>query len=260
MSTSNPIRQQWAAGQPVLNAWLSIPNSFTAELMAHQRYDALTIDMQHGLIDYQVMLGMLQAIHRRGPTPLVRVPWLDAAHIMKTLDAGVRGIICPMIDNRAQAEQLVSFVRYPPQGQRSFGPTRASLTMGADYAATANADVLCFAMIETRSGMENLREIVTTPGLDAIYVGPSDLTLGLTGTRYRIGLDRTEPEMIEALRTILAAAHGAGIKAALHCATPNYAAQALEWGFDLVTLANDVALLRDAASASIAALQAQRKV
>jgi len=259
MSTSNPIRQQWAAGRAILNGWLSIPDSFTAELMANQRYDTLTIDMQHGLVDYQAMLGMLQAIHNRGPAPLVRVPWLDAAHIMKALDAGARGVICPMIDNRQQAETLVRAVRYPPLGQRSFGPTRASLAMGADYAATANAHVLCFAMIETRSAMDNLHEIVATPGLDAVYVGPSDLTLGLTGDRYRIGLDRTEPDMIEAIRTILAAAHDAGLKAGLHCATPSYAAQALEWGFDMVTLSNDVALLRDAASASITALQAQRK-
>jgi len=259
MSTSNPIRQQWAAGQPVLNGWLAIPNGFTAELMANQRYDTLTIDMQHGLIDYQAMLGMLQAIHRRGPTPLVRVPWLDAAHIMKALDAGARGVICPMIDDRTQAEQLVHAVRYPPLGQRSFGPTRANLTMGPDYAATANADVLCFAMIETRSAMDNLQAIVTTPGLDGVYVGPADLTLGLTGDRYRIGVDRTEPDMIEAIRAILTAAHDAGLKAGLHCATPSYATQALKWGFDMVTLSSDVALLRDAASASIAALAAQRK-
>jgi len=259
MSLSNPIRQQWAAGQPILNGWLAIPNGFTAELMANQRYDTLTIDMQHGLIDYQAMLGMLQAIHKRGPAPLVRVPWLDPGHIMKALDAGVHGVICPMIDNRQQAEQLVRAVRYPPLGQRSFGPTRANLVMGADYAATANAQVLCFAMIETRSAMDNLQDIVTTPGLDAVYIGPSDLTLGLTGERYRTGLDRTEPDMVDAIRTILTAAHDAGLKAALHCATPSYAAQALQWGFDMVTVASDVALLRDAASASIAALQTQRK-
>jgi len=258
MSTSNPLRQQWAAGQPVVNAWLSIPNSFTAEILANQRYDCLTIDMQHGLIDYQDMLGMLQAIHRRGPAALVRVPWLDPACVMKALDAGAHGVICPMIETRDQAEQLVRFMRYPPQGQRSFGPTRASLAMGADYAATANAEVLCFAMIETKSGMDNLHDIVATPGLDAVYIGPSDLTLGLTGARYRIGLDRTEPEMIEAFRAILDAAHAAGIKAGLHCATPGYAVQALAWGFDLVTFATDAALLRDGASASLAAFAAQR--
>jgi len=259
MSASNPLRQHWAAGQPVVNAWLSIPNNFTAEILANQRYNCLTIDMQHGLIDYQAMLGMLQAIHRRGPAALVRVPWLDPAYVMKALDAGAHGVICPMIETRDQAEQLVRFMRYPPQGQRSFGPTRARLVMGADYAATANAEVLCLAMIETRRGMDNLHDIVTTPGLDAVYIGPADLTLGLTGDRYRFGQDRTEPEMIEAFRTILEAAHAAGIKAGLHCATSGYAVQALEWGFDMVTFATDAALLRDGASASLAAFAAQRE-
>jgi 4-hydroxy-2-oxoheptanedioate aldolase len=253
----NGIRRLWAEGKPVLNGWLSIGNPFVAEIVAAQGYDAVTVDQQHGFLGFEQMATMLQAMKGSGATPMVRVPWLSAGDIMKALDAGAMGIICPMINSRAEAEQLVSFMRYPPHGQRSFGPTRAVIAHGPDYGQKADAEVLCLAMIETADGMRNLDEIVATPGLDGVYIGPADLTLGLTGRKYPTGFDREEPDMIDAIRTILAKAHGAGIKACLHCGTPAYAAKAIGWGFDLVTLLNDVRLL---ASASQASVQATRKL
>ena len=249
----NAIRQNWAAGKPVINGWLSIACPFTAEIMAHQGYDSLTIDLQHGLVGYEAATSMLQAMQASPVTPLVRVPWLDAGHIMKALDAGAYGVICPMINTRAQAEQLVSYMRYPPAGVRSFGPTRAAIALGADYGQQADGEVLCFAMIETAEAFENLEAIATTPGLDGLYIGPADLTLGLTGRRYPIGFDREEPEMVEAIKTILDVAHKAGIRAALHNGTPAYAAKAVGWGFDLVTIASDARLLASAAQASVTA-------
>ncbi len=249
----NGIRQKWADGKPVINGWLSIANSFSAEIMAAQGYDALTVDLQHGLIGYEAGTTMLQAMRSSAVTPMVRVAWLDPGDIMKALDAGAHGIICPMINNRAEAERLVSYMRYPPDGQRSFGPTRAVIANGADYGQHANAEVLSLAMIETADGMANLDEIVTTPGLDGVYIGPADLTLGLTGRKYPTGFDREEPEMVDAIQTILKQAHAAGIRACLHCGTPAYAAKAIGWGFDLVTLLNDVRLLASAAQASVAA-------
>ncbi|MCY1539877.1 2-keto-3-deoxy-L-rhamnonate aldolase [compost metagenome] len=170
---------------------------------------------------------------------------------MKALDAGAYGIICPMINNAEQAAQLVSFVRYPPMGVRSFGPTRASISAGANYGREANDSILCFAMIETREAMENLAEIAATPGLDGVYIGPADLTIGLTGMCYPTGFDREEPEMIKAIRHILETAHAHGIKAALHCGSASYALRAIDWGFDLVTLANDVRMLTNASSAAL---------
>lgn len=247
----NHIKSLWSQGKPVLNGWLSVANAFTAEIMAAQGYDSVAIDLQHGVIDYQAAVGMFQAMHASPVTPLARAPWLDPAHIMKILDAGAYGVICPMINNRAQAEALVSYVRYPPAGVRSFGPTRANFSAGANYGAEADDQIICFAMIETREALDNIDEIVSTPGLDAVYIGPADLTIGLTGKRYPIGFDRTEPEMVEAIRTILETAHRAGIKAALHCGTAAYAAQAVEWGFDMVTVSNDVRLLAGAAAASV---------
>ncbi|GLR67163.1 2,4-dihydroxyhept-2-ene-1,7-dioic acid aldolase [Acidocella aquatica] len=247
----NNILRKWAANEPVLNGWLSIACPFSAEIMAAQGYDCLTIDLQHGLVGYEMATMMLQAMRASGVTPMARVPWLDPAAIMKVLDAGAYGVICPMINNRAEAERLVSYVRYPPNGVRSFGPTRANLSAGADYGTHADQEVICLAMIETAEAFANADEILSTPGLDGVYIGPADLTLGITGRRYRTGFDREEPEMIEAIQTILRKAHQAGVRACLHNGTPAYAAKAIGWGFDLVTISNDVRLLTDAARNSV---------
>ncbi len=249
--TPNGIRARWAEGKPVLNGWVSISSPFVAEIMAAQGYDAVTIDLQHGLVGYEAATAMLQAMRASGATPMVRVPWLTAGDIMKALDAGSLGIICPMVNNRAEAEQFVSYMRYPPHGVRSYGPTRAIVAHGADYGQKADSEVLAFAMIETADGMANLDEIVSTPGLDGVYIGPADLTLGLAGRKYPVGFDREEPEMVEAIQTIMKKAHAAGIKAALHCGSAAYAARAIGWGFDFVTILNDVRLLSAAARQSV---------
>lgn len=253
---ANEIRRLWAAGKPVANGWLSTSSPFVAEIMAAQGYDALTVDLQHGFVGYEAATGMLQAMRASGVVPMVRVPWLDPAAIMKALDAGAYGIICPMINTAEEAARLVSYMRYPPEGVRSFGPTRANFSAGADYGLHANGEVVCFAMVETAEAMANLDAIVSTPGLDGVYIGPADLTLGLTGREYPTGFDREEPEMVEAIRHICDSAHKAGIRAALHCGSPAYAAKAVGWGFDLVTISNDVRLLAGAAQASVSGFRA----
>ena len=249
----NGIRKKWAEGKSVINGWLSTSSPFVAEIMAAQGYDSLTIDLQHGFVGYEAATAMLQAMRASGVAPMVRVPWLEPADIMKALDAGAYGIICPMINNREEAERLVSYMRYPPHGVRSFCPTRAVIAAGSDYGQRADQEVLCFAMIETAEAIKNLEEIVSTPGLDGVYIGPADLTLGLTGRKYPIGFDREEPEMVEAIKTVLDKSHKAGIRASLHYGTPTYAAKAVGWGFDLVTISNDVRLLAGAAQTSVAA-------
>ena len=248
----NPVRQLWAQGKPALNGWCSIGNPFTAEIMAAQGYDSVTIDVQHGALDYGNALPMMQAMRASGVAPMVRVPWLEPGIIMKMLDAGAYGVICPMVNTARQAAEFVSYMRYPPSGQRSFGPTRVSFAAGSNYAGCANGEILAFAMIETRQGMDNLEEIAETPGLDGLYVGPADLTLSLEGGRLPPGFDREEPEMIKRLHEILAACQNAGIRAALHCGTPEYAARAIGWGFDMTTVSGDSRLLAAAAGASVA--------
>ncbi|MBB2200688.1 HpcH/HpaI aldolase family protein [Gluconacetobacter tumulisoli] len=248
----NPIRRIWAEGHAVLNGWLSMDSPFSAEIMASAGYDSVTIDIQHGAVDYNGMLPMLQAMRASGVATMARASWLDPGAIMKILDAGAWGVICPMINTRAEAERLVSCVRYPPKGNRSFGPTRANFALGSDYADFADDEVVCLAMVETAEAMANLDEIVRTPGLDGVYVGPADLTFGLTGRRYRTGFDREEPEMIEAIQRVIAAAHGAGIRLGLHNGTAAYAAKGVSWGADLVTVSNDVRLLAQGAQHSVA--------
>ncbi|MGR4001392.1 MAG: aldolase/citrate lyase family protein [Alphaproteobacteria bacterium] len=246
----NRLKQLWSERTPTFNGWLTIPNPFCAEVMAAQGFDSLTIDLQHGLIHYDTALPMLQALRASGVVPLARVPWREPGIIMKMLDAGAYGIICPMVNSRAEAEELVSYMRYPPLGTRSFGPTRASLSAGDNYAAEANDEILAIAMIETEPAVNNLEEIVSTPGLDGVYIGPADLTLGITHGRLAAGFDREEPEVVETIQKILSAAKGANIRAGLHCGGPEYAAKAISWGFDFTTISSDARYLAVGAGAA----------
>jgi len=216
--------------------------------MAQAGWDALTCDLQHGLIDYSNALPMLQAISTTDTTPLARVPWNEPGIIMKLLDAGAMGIICPMVNSRAECEAFVGACRYAPEGYRSYGPTRALWYAGADYPTLANAGVVTLAMIETRQAVLELDAILGTPGLDGIYVGPSDLSLSLG---YEPRLDPVEPVVIDTIRGILAKAREAGRHAGLHCATTAYARQAVAWGFDLVTTGTDNVLLNQGAKRAV---------
>lgn len=247
----NRLKLLWAEGRPTLNGWCSIGNPFTAEIMAAQGFDSVTVDMQHGALDYSHLLPMLQAMRASGATLMARVPWLEPGIIMKALDAGAYGIICPMVSTAQDAARFVSYLRYPPLGQRSFGPTRVAFAAGASYASEANDSILAFAMIETAEGMANLDAIAATPWLDGIYVGPADLTLSLTAGRLAPGMDREEPEMIAALRSIVAACKRNGLRAGLHCGTPGYAARAIGWGYDMTTVGGDSRFLAAAAGAAV---------
>lgn len=249
---ANRLKQLWAEGKPTLNGWCSIGSPFSAEIMAAQGFDSVTVDVQHGALDYSDALPMLQAMRASGAVLLARAPWLDPAIIMKLLDAGAYGIICPMVNTAEEAARFVSYLRYPPLGERSFGPTRAAYAAGANYAAEANGEILGFAMVETAQAMANLDAIAATPGLDGIYVGPADLTLSLSQGRLPPGFDREEPEMVAALHRILASCKANGLRAALHCGTPEYAARAIGWGFDMTTVGGDSRFLAAAAGNTVA--------
>jgi 4-hydroxy-2-oxoheptanedioate aldolase len=236
----NAIRRLWSDGGAAINGWLAIPTSFSAETMAHQGWDSLTIDMQHGVVDYQAALAMLTAISTTETVPLVRVPWLDPGIIMKMLDAGAYGVICPMINSAEEARRLVAACRYPPDGQRSFGPIRALLYAGADYATHANDTVLSLAMIETRDGLDNLEEIAAVEGLDGFYVGPSDLSLALGCTPK---LDQDEAPVIEAIDRIVRVAKENGKIAGIHNMTPEYALKMIDKGYSFVTIGSDARLM-----------------
>ena len=240
----NKLKQLWEEGKTAINVWLTIPNAWTAEIMAHIGFDAITIDMQHGLPDYQTTLSMLQAISATDSVPLARVPWNEPVTIMRLLDAGVYGLVCPMINSREEAEAFVGACRYPPLGFRSYGPIRANVYAGNDYFENANQTVVTLAMIETVQALENLEEIVTTPGLDGVYVGTVDLSIsmGLAG----LG-NLNDPKLQDMLTRILTQSVKHNRIAGIHVSTPENAAKLSEQGFRLITPVNDTKLLRSAA-------------
>ncbi|MCS6780128.1 MAG: aldolase/citrate lyase family protein [Geminicoccaceae bacterium] len=241
----NTLKKKWKQGIATVNGWCAIPNAFAAELMAHCGWDSLTIDLQHGLVDYQAALGMLQAIATTPAVPLARVPWREAGIVMKMLDAGAMGIICPMVNDRAQAEEFVSFCRYAPQGQRSFGPTRAVVALGADYGAKANEEILALAMIETVEALANLEAILATPGLDGIYIGPADLALSMG---YTPMLDPSEPAVVREIERIVASARRHGLFVGMHCGAPAYAKAMIAKGLHFASLLSDARILTMKAS------------
>jgi 4-hydroxy-2-oxoheptanedioate aldolase len=208
--------------------------------------------MQHGVVDYQTAVTMLQAISTTGVIPFARVPWNDPAYIMKILDAGAYGIICPMINSRKEAEQLVRTCKYAPKGYRSFGPVRASIYGGTDYAQHANDTIVVMPMIETREAVENIDEILGTPGIDAIYVGPADLSLTLGCTPK---LDQTETPVVEALGKIQGACNRHKIVPGLHNASSGYALKMASQGWQFLTLASDSRFLAARASEEVAAVK-----
>ena len=237
----NKIMKMWSEGKPVINGWLAIPSFFSAETMANQGWDSLTVDMQHGMVGYDNLLPMLAAI-KPSVTPMARVPWLEPGIIMKSLDAGCLGIICPMVNNGDDAEQFIQAMRYPPRGGRSFGPTRVVLRHD-NYASEANEKTIAMAMIETKEALDNIDDIMSTDGLNAIYVGPADLSNSLGHTPR---LDPEEPEVVEAIAMILAKAKEHGLKAGLHNGSASYAKRMIGNGFDFVSIMSDARLLAKA--------------
>ena len=247
----NKLKQLWADGKPAVNGWLAIPSGFAAETMAQAGWDSVTVDLQHGVQDYLSMVACFQAMQVHPVLPMVRVPWNEPGIVGKVLDAGAYGVICPMVNTKAEAEALVSYCRYPPAGKRSNGPIRAGIYgVGTTYQSTANDEILCIPMVETQEAIDNLEAILDVPGVDAVYVGPSDLgfSMGL-----RPVLDREEPEILAIYDRIVAETKKRGQGACIHNATPAYAARMIAKGFNLVTIANDSGLLLNAARAAVKA-------
>lgn len=246
----NTLRHLHRDNRLIINGWLSISSPYVAEMAAHQGYDSLTVDMQHGMLGFEGAVAMFQAIATTPVIPMARPSENSPAEIMRLLDAGAYGIICPMISTAADAARLIGACRYPPVGSRSFGPARGLLYGGADYFTAANAEVLAFAMIETREALENLDAILDTPGLDGIYVGPNDLAIEL-GRPPRNEHD--DPAVVAAITQAREGAVRRGLIAGIFCTDGPAAARRAGEGFSLVTPGNDAALLRGAFSANVRA-------
>jgi 4-hydroxy-2-oxoheptanedioate aldolase len=251
---ANTLREAWAEGRPAFGLWSMMPGSFGVELLASARPDYVCIDQQHGLADLAALIPMLAAAEAAGATPLVRVLRNDPADIGKVLDAGARGVIVPLVNNASEAARAVQACRYPPEGNRSYGPVRASLVFGTGDPVALGREVSCIVMVETREGLENVEEIAATPGVDGIYVGPSDLalSLGLPPT-----LDPVEPTHVEAVARIKDACKHHGIGAGIHTASAEVAKRHAEAGFDMVTTGTDATLLADAALERLVAVRGE---
>jgi 4-hydroxy-2-oxoheptanedioate aldolase len=199
---ANKLKQIWQAGGATVNGWLAIPNGYSAEVMAQAGWDSITVDLQHGIQDYMSMVGCFQAMQPHPTVPLVRVPWNEPGIVGKVLDAGAGGVICPMVNTEEQARAFISYCKYPPAGSRSNGPVRAGI-YGAStgYQKTANEEILCIPMIETKEAVDNMKAILDVPGVDAVYIGPSDL-----GFSYGLLpiLDREEPQILAIYEQLLA--------------------------------------------------------
>ncbi|MBV9529694.1 MAG: 2,4-dihydroxyhept-2-ene-1,7-dioic acid aldolase [Bradyrhizobium sp.] len=238
---ASKIKQMWASGKVVVNAWLAIPSGFSAEMIAQCGFDSVTVDLQHGVQDYLSMVQCFQAMHGHPVTPMVRVPWNEPGVVGKVLDGGAYGVICPMVNTPQEAKKLVSYSKYPPQGTRSNGPIRAGMygTAGS-YQKTANDDIVLLPMMETKAAVENMEAILEVEGIDGVYIGPSDL-----GFSYGLmpKLDRDEPEILKIYEKIVKECEKRRLNPGIHCSGAEGAVRAMNMGFKLVTLSNEVGLM-----------------
>ncbi len=242
------LRQMWNDGGNAVGGWLSIPATLSAEVMARAGFDYVCVDTQHGAVEYQATVELIRAIEHGGSCPIVRVPWNEPGIIGKMLDAGAHGVIIPMVNTVAEAEAAVAAARYAPHGgSRSFGPTVAA-NRHDDYVGWARDNVVVIPMIETEQAVGNLPEILQVPGIDAVYVGPADLslTLGLPP-----GNNDGEPAFDDAYATIVAECQKAGVMPGCH-ATAALVPTRFGQGFRMVTAIADQIALRDGASQALA--------
>jgi 4-hydroxy-2-oxoheptanedioate aldolase len=242
------LRSCWRDGRPAFGLWGSVPATLTAELAAAAGYDYVCVDLQHGGADESTMVAMFLAIEAAGSTPLARVAWNEPWMIMRVLDLGAAGVIVPLVGSQAEAARAVSACRYPPDGQRSYGPVRAQMTAGSAHPDRLAADPLCIVMVETSEGLDNVNEIAATPGLDAIYIGPSDMSLAL-GRNPGQGGDALEA----AIAQVLKACADNGIVAGMHCAGGREARARAEAGFTLVTVGVDASMFHARVAEELAA-------
>ena len=236
----NKLKQIWASGKASTDCWLMLPSAISAELLAHQGWDSLTIDQEHGQADHAGMVQILTAISTTEAVPLVRVKWNDPGDIMRALDSGAYGVICPMIETAQECGKFVGACRYAPAGYRSYGPRRAAIYAGDDYALHANDTVLAIAQIETLKGLENIDAIAAVPGLDMLFMGPNDMRLTM-GMRPNTRVE--EPEILAVCDRIVAAAKRAGIRSGMFCTNVEDANAMIAKGFDHVTAILDDVLL-----------------
>lgn len=238
----------WRTGDTTHGAWLSVPSPVTAEAVARVGFDYVCIDAQHGGVDYSDCQPMIQAILLGGSRPIVRVPWNEPGIIGKMLDAGAQGVIVPMVNSPEEAVSVVRACRYAPDGARSYGPTLTA-PRHDDYVSWARDNVAVIPMIETTAALASLDEILAIDGIDAVYVGPADLSLTL-GLPPRNNDDASS--FTDALAAIADACDAAGVVAGIH-ASGDLAPRRRAMGFRMITIASDLIAMRTGLAGELAA-------
>jgi 4-hydroxy-2-oxoheptanedioate aldolase len=250
------LARRLAAGETVYTGWSALAAPIVAEWIAREGFVAVTIDQQHGLWDTAATASAILAIRAAGSAPLVRVPLGGFAAASRALDFGAEGIIAPMINTVADAEAFVGAAKFPPLGERSWGPMRgmtlAGISDSKQYLNEANAATVTLAMIETKTAMANLDAIAAVPGIDVLFVGPSDLSIGLTDAKE---LDPHSATVEAALDRIVAACRKAGKIAGLYCANAERAVAYGKRGFRFLAVGSDLAFLRAGTAAQVKVLK-----
>ncbi len=250
--TAPSFKQRLTAGETLYSAWMSIPSPLHAEALAGDGWDAIVLDMQHGLIAYDDMLASVGAINKAGCIPVVRVPVGDDGLLGRVPDTGAEGIICPMINSGQDASWLARSTKYPPDGQRSWAPKRALTLLEMDaaaYLAAANDLVVTMAMVETGIALKNIDAICSTPGIDMIFAGPNDLCVNLTDGKF---VDTTRPEVLKALELIVRKCVAHGKFAGAYANNAEIARVYRDMGFQLINVGNDQAYMEAGSTATLA--------
>jgi 4-hydroxy-2-oxoheptanedioate aldolase len=242
------LRELWDHQGITIGGWCGIGNGFAAELMAHAGFDWLCLDTQHGMIGYESMVSMLQGAAAAETPCFVRVPWNEPAAIMRALDAGAQGVIVPMVNTVAEAEAAVAACRYPPDGMRSWGPTRAALGRTDYQPANGGHSVVCALMIETRAGLANVTDIARVPGVDALFVGPSDLAITHGFAPSGPGWGAEHDELI---RRILGACIEANVTPGISCPDVEWATRWRALGYRMLGVGSDISFVRGGAAGTI---------
>ena len=249
-TAARTLKSMLEMGRAALGGWCAIPSPFVAEVMGAAGYDWMCLDMQHGLIDYERGVGMLQALDISGTPTLVRVPWNESGIIMRMLDAGAVGVIVPMVNDGEEARRAADACRYPPHGSRSWGPIRAGMRPGFDT-TSSDEDMLCVVMVETMEACERIDEIVRTPGVDAVFIGPQDLRLSQKAT------DASAATIEPLIDRVQEACRQHDVAVGIFCGSVEDAAAARARGLQLLAVGSDSRMLAAAARASLDALRSE---
>jgi 4-hydroxy-2-oxoheptanedioate aldolase len=244
------------AGDTVFSAWCTLASPLTAETVAREGFAAVVLDVQHGLWDTATLIVGVSALHHAGSAPVVRVPLDDFSFVSRALDFGAEAIIAPMVNSAADARRLVSVAKFPPLGERSWGPQRAMTLQGCtsavDYLREANEQTMTFAMIETPTALNDVDDIAAIDGIDALFVGPYDLSTALSAGRAQ---DVTAPEVERAIDMICAAANKAGKIPGIYCHDAARALAMSRRGFKFIAIGSDLAIMRAGAAGILKALR-----